>query len=126
MRQYFALKYRDDTVLSRLYLHWHERELEGTIFEVSGAMLRGGMKVLKKLGCCPEKYFPYNNTRFTEKPSPEAEQAMGKYKIISYHRVRGLHNLKTCLHHGYPVAMRGTSATREARNGAIMTTVRLI
>jgi hypothetical protein len=33
-----------------LVLYWHERELEGTV---------DGMKVLKKLGVCPEKHFPY-------------------------------------------------------------------
>lgn len=105
MRQYFALKHADETILSRLYLYWHERELEGTVNEDSGAMLRDGMKVLKKLGCCPEEYFPYNISRFTEKPSKEAEQAAGKYKILSYHRVRSLREIKTCLYHGHPVAI---------------------
>ncbi|MDN4593200.1 hypothetical protein [Polycladomyces subterraneus] len=31
MRRYFAMKHGDNTDLSRLYLYWHERELEGTI-----------------------------------------------------------------------------------------------
>jgi len=105
MRQYFALKHGDDTALSRLYLYWHERALEGTINEDSGAMLRDGMRVLRKLGVCPEADFPYDISRFTEKPSAKAEADAGKYKILSYHRVRSLRELKTCLHHGYPVAI---------------------
>jgi C1A family cysteine protease len=59
LRQYYAMKHNDKTALSRLYLYWHERELEGTVYEDSGAYLRDGMKVLKKLGVCPEKHFPY-------------------------------------------------------------------
>lgn len=64
-------------------------------------MLRDGMKVLL-LGVCPEADFPYDISRFTEKPSA-AEADAGKYKIVSYHRVRSLRELKTCLHHGHPI-----------------------
>lgn len=105
LRQYFALQHGDDTELSRLYIYWHERALEGTINEDSGAMLRDGMKVLKKLGACPEKDFPYDISRFTERPSAQAEKDAGKYKIKSYHRVRSLSELKTCLQHRLPVAI---------------------
>lgn len=105
LRQYFAMKHGDSTELSRLYLYWHERELEGTIYEDSGAMLRDGMKVLKKLGVCPEKDFPYDISRFTERPSTQAEMDAGKYKIKSYHKVRNLTEVKTCLQHGLPVAI---------------------
>lgn len=105
MRQFFAMKHGDTTALSRLYLYWHEREIEGTINEDSGAMLRDGMKVLKKLGCCPEDDFPYDIRRFAEKPSARAEADAPKYRIKSYHRVRSLHELKTCLNHGLPVAI---------------------
>ncbi|MDN4593201.1 C1 family peptidase [Polycladomyces subterraneus] len=68
-------------------------------------MLRDGMKVLRKLGVCPENDFPYDIRRFTQNPSAKAEADVGKYKIVSYHRVRSLKEMKTCLHHGYPVAI---------------------
>lgn len=106
IRQYFLLKKsHDDTQLSRLYLYWHERELEGTIDEDSGAMLRDGMKVLKKLGVCPEADYPYVIEHFTDKPSDKAEADAGKYKIKAYHRVRNLTELKHCLQSGLPVAL---------------------
>lgn len=106
LRQYYAmLNHKDNTSLSRLYLYWHERELEGTVDEDSGAMLRDGMKVLKKLGVCPEEDWPYVIERFTEKPSEKAEADAGKYKITSYRRVHNLHELKTSLQHGLPVAL---------------------
>lgn len=105
MRQYYALKHGDATALSRLYIYWHERELEGTIYEDSGAMLRDGMKVLQKLGVCPEVDYPYDISRFTEKPSAKAEADAAQYKIKSYHRVRTLHELKTCLAHNLPIAI---------------------
>jgi C1A family cysteine protease len=105
LRQYYAMKHGDQTELSRLYLYWHERELEGTVYEDSGARLRDGMKVLKKLGVCPEKDFPYVIERFTEKPSEQAEADAGQYKIKRYHRVRSLHELETALQHEIPVAL---------------------
>lgn len=42
--------------------------------------------------------------RFTEQPK-QAEEDAGRYKIVSYHHVRDLRELKTCLHHGYPVSI---------------------
>lgn len=104
LREYYDLKHGDATELSRLFLYWHEREMEGHVDEDSGASLRDGMKVLHKIGVCPERYFPYQIEHFADKPSEEAEQAAAKYRIKGYHRVRDLHGLKVALAHGMPVA----------------------
>ncbi|MFK5151069.1 hypothetical protein ACI4CU_27295, partial [Klebsiella pneumoniae] len=39
---------------SRLFIHYGERSLEGTISSDSGAMIRDGIKVCAATGCCPE------------------------------------------------------------------------
>jgi len=47
------------TDLSRLFIYYNERSMEGTINEDSGAAIRDGVKSLVNLGVCPEKSWPY-------------------------------------------------------------------
>lgn len=105
LREYLLLQEGKDIRLSRLYHYWHERALEGTINEDSGATLRDGMKVLKKFGVCPEEDFPYEIERFTEQPSEQAEKDAAQFKISEYHRVPTLNKLKAALADGLPVAI---------------------
>jgi C1A family cysteine protease len=106
LREYFQnITGEAPTRLSRLYLYWHERFIEGTLNEDSGAYIRDGMKVLTELGCPPETDFPYDISKFTQKPSDEAEQHAGANKISEYHRVLTLDDLKHALASGLPVVM---------------------
>lgn len=91
--------------LSRLYLYWHERDLEGTVTSDSGAYLRDGMKVLANLGVSEEIYFPYVESTFTNKPSDAAETNAGKYKITAYHRALLTEEWKSALANGMPVVL---------------------
>jgi C1A family cysteine protease len=74
LREYELLK--EEAVpfmpLSRLYLYWHERKLEGHVDEDSGAYIRDGMKVLQKRGVCPETDYPYRPSQFTDTPTAQA------------------------------------------------------
>jgi C1A family cysteine protease len=106
LREYLELKAGKSPIrLSRLYLYWHERALEGTIDQDSGAAIRDGMRVLQKLGCPPEMDFPYMISQFTVKPSPQAELDASKFRVKSYHRVPNLISLKTSLAEGWPVVV---------------------
>lgn len=105
LREYLLLQEGKDVRLSRLYHYWHERALEGTVDEDSGATLRDGMKVLKKFGVCPEEDFPYQIERFTEQPSKKAEEDAGQFKITEYHRVPTFNKLKAALAERLPVAI---------------------
>jgi len=91
--------------LSRLYLYWHERELEGTINQDSGAMIRDGLKVLQQRGIAPENDYPYDITKFATTPSSESESDALNYRISSYHRVTDLNMLKASLAEGLPVVI---------------------
>lgn len=92
--------------LSRLFLYWHERSMEGTVNTDSGAFIRDGMKTLADLGVCPEADFPYDITKFTQTPSGTAEADAAAFKIDSYHRVvGGVDGLKQALAAGYPVVI---------------------
>src|SRR5437773_11379638 len=52
--------------LSRLFVYYNERAIEGTINQDSGAFLRDGIKSLAKQGVCPEKECPYHFNDFTK------------------------------------------------------------
>jgi C1A family cysteine protease len=54
---------------SRLFIYYNERDVEGTVEEDSGAMIRDGMKVINKIGVVPEPMWPYDIEKFKEKPS---------------------------------------------------------
>jgi len=89
---------------SRLFIYYNERELEGTINEDAGAMIRDGIKVVNKFGVCPEPMWPYNISKFTMRPPVECYQAALKDRVVEYARVpQGLMSLKMCLASGFPI-----------------------
>ncbi len=100
LRSWFEKKY---VPLSRLFLYWHIRNLEGTVNEDSGASLDDCMKVMKNTGICPEADFPYDITKFTEPPTEKANHDAAGFKISSYFRVPDLDHLKAALAEGNPV-----------------------
>jgi C1A family cysteine protease len=104
LREYLLIKADELLIrLSRLFLYYFERDLEGTIDEDSGAELRDGMKVLQKIGVCPEAVWPYIIQIFDKKPSKKAINAAGQYKISAYHRIDDLEDLKAALADDMPV-----------------------
>ena len=54
--------------LSRLFIYYNERLLEGTVDQDSGAYLRDGAKTLATEGVCVEKIWPYKISKFKVKP----------------------------------------------------------
>ena len=92
----------DVTDLSRLFIYYNERAMEGTVGEDAGAMIRDGVKSLVKLGVCTEKKWPYRIARFTAKPSSVCYQDAANRQITSYHRILTLQQMKQCLAEGYP------------------------
>ncbi|GAA3316207.1 hypothetical protein GCM10020331_012710 [Ectobacillus funiculus] len=95
------------TRLSRLFLYWQERYLEGTVNEDSGAYIRDGMKVLQTIGTCPESEYPYDIKKiFTQTPTAKQVADAGAFRMISeYHRVYDLLSLKSALTEGFPVVI---------------------
>ncbi len=91
--------------LSRLFLYYEERKLEGTINEDSGAMIRDGMKVMASMGTCPEAEYLYDITQFRSSPTAQEIHDAQKYKISAYHRITSLTTLKAALAEGLPVVI---------------------
>ena len=88
--------------LSRLYIYYNERALEGTISFDSGAMIRDGIKGLAKFGVCPESSWPYDITQFTRKPTVACYKEGLKRRIVSNHRLGSLSDMLNCLAEGFP------------------------
>lgn len=106
LREYLLVSSQEKwTALSRLFLYWHERKLEGHVDEDSGAYIRDGMKVLQKIGVCPEEDYPYNIADFRDTPDPKAERDAANYKINDYHRITDLYALKAALAEQSPVVI---------------------
>ncbi len=87
---------------SRLFIYYNERALEGHVNEDSGAMIRDGIKVCAKYGACDELIWPYNINRFDEKPDKKAYTDGKEHRIVSYHRILTLDEMRACLAEGFP------------------------
>lgn len=88
--------------VSRLFIYYNERAVEGTIGFDSGAMIRDGIKVLAKYGVCPESSWPYDISKFTSKPTAVCYKEGLKHRIVSYHRLQTLSEMLNCLAEGFP------------------------
>ncbi len=88
--------------LSRLFVYYNERDIEGTVDKDGGAFIRDGIKSLAKQGVCPEKEWPYIVTAYAKKPDKKCYTDAKKHLITSYHRISTVDEMRTCLADGFP------------------------
>jgi C1A family cysteine protease len=103
--QFDEMKQKLSPVLtpSRLFIYYNERVLEHTVHSDSGAQLRDGIKTVHKQGVCSEQDWPYDITKFENKPTPSCYQHAAQHCISLYQRLmQNLIQMKTCLASGYP------------------------
>lgn len=92
------------TDLSRLFIYYNERWIEGTVSEDSGASIRDGIKSLAKWGVCMESLWPYKEESFTTKPSDACYTDGALRKISMYARVTQItKSIRNVLASGYPI-----------------------
>lgn len=110
---------------SRLFIYWNERYMEGTVDSDSGAFIRDGVKSVAKIGAPPETDWPYDISRFAEKPPEAAYDNALAHQAISYRRVpRSLQQMKACLASGLPfvfgfVVYESFESAEVARSGRV-------
>jgi len=91
---------------SRLFIYYNERVIEGTVGSDSGAQIRDGIKSVNKQGVCPETDWPYDITKFTQKPPAKSYSDALLDKAVAYQRlVQNLNQFKGCLASGYPFVL---------------------
>ena len=90
-------------VPSRLFIYYNERVMEGTVNQDAGAQIRDGIKSVATLGAPPETDWPYDITKFANKPAPGAYHDAKQDLVASYARVaQNLTQMQGCLAEGYP------------------------
>lgn len=90
-------------IVSRLFIYYNERDVEGDPDKDSGAKLRDGVAVLEKYGACSEDTWPYEETRVKAKPTSDAYDEGKGHEIDQAATVAvDLHAMKHCLAEGYP------------------------
>ena len=93
-----------EIIPSKLFIYYNERAMEGSVPHDSGAMIRSGIKSLVRHGACSEKDWPYQISKFKQKPPTIAYRNALKYQALSYERMRGndLDELLSVLAQGFP------------------------
>jgi C1A family cysteine protease len=94
---------------SRLFLYKVERDLLGWTGD-TGAFLRTAMEALVMFGAPPERYWPYNISKFDVEPPAFCYACGSNYKTVRYFRLSPLgtppaqilNNIKTYLAAGFP------------------------
>ncbi len=110
--------------LSRLFIYYNERVIEHTVRSDSGAMIRDGIKTLKKQGVCSEKKWPYEVEKFAVKPGPACYKDGLAHKIISYERLLTVDQMRACLAEGFPFVFgftvyEGFESPQVAKTGVV-------
>lgn len=92
-----------DFVPSRLFIYYNERVKIRTTNYDSGAMIRDGVKSLKKQGVCSETSLPYDIKKFTQKPNVSCYKEALSHQALQYKRIpQSIAQMKACLASGYP------------------------
>lgn len=70
--------------LSRLMQYWDTRDQEGTTSTDSGGTVRDAIRVLASTGCAPESEWPYDVSKFTQKPPVQCYIDAKKFMSVEY------------------------------------------
>lgn len=93
-----------DIAYSRLQVYYDGRVIEGGVNEDTGLEVRDGLKVLASKGMAPEALWPYNISKFTQKPFPRVYERALQFKALEYRRVEPTADaIKAAIAEGYPV-----------------------
>ena len=90
---------------SRLYIYYNQRIEENNIFIDSGATMLDSIKSIQNYGACPESIWPYEVSKFSEKPTSQCYIEGSENKALKVKNINeNLNELKTALYKGYPIA----------------------
>ncbi|MDQ6750675.1 MAG: C1 family peptidase [Actinomycetota bacterium] len=96
----------DPGVLSRLWIYYYERKLEGSPSnQDTGAFGRDGFKVCKTLGVPLEQGWPYDIAKFSQEPAASLADEAHQHRISNYRSVpRNLDAMKAVLSNRQTIA----------------------
>ena len=91
--------------VSRLFIYYEERVLEGSVRYDSGAYIRDGIKVTYNKGAPLESLWPYALNKFATKPPTTAYTDALKRKVTGYQKCANFAAVKNALAAGNPVTI---------------------
>ena len=103
--EYLCRRAKKTTDVSRLFIYYEERVLEGTVNYDNGAYIRDGIKVVNKKGVPTEALWPYNVNRFAVRPTQTAYVNALTRKAVGYQKCANFAAVKAALAQGYPVVI---------------------
>jgi C1A family cysteine protease len=87
--------------ISRLFIYYNERDIEGTVDSDSGANIRDGIKSVNTTGACAESEWAYDISKFTVKPPPQCYTDALNFTASKYESVnQTLNDLQSALSSG--------------------------
>ena len=89
--------------VSRLFIYYQERLLEGTITQDAGAYIRDGIKACYTYGAPQESLWPYTVNKFAVKPSTASYADALNRKVTGYQRCADFNAVKAAVAAGNPV-----------------------
>ncbi len=91
--------------VSRLFIYYNARELDGDCSQDQGTYLKSCVKVLRKHGACSENTWSFNLDQILEQPSKQAYEEAANFRVEDAARVEiDRHTMQSCLSEGYPFA----------------------
>jgi hypothetical protein len=91
--------------VSRLFIYYYERLLEGTVNYDNGAYIRDGIKACYTYGAPLESLWPYIISKFRAQPSSAAIIDALKRKVTLYQRIADHTGCLDSITNGYPVVI---------------------
>lgn len=91
---------------SKLFIYYIGRTIEGTVSSDSGLTIADGIKALNSAGSPPIADWPYDISRYTEKPPAQAYTDAKLREAVKYARVpQDAPSMKACLAAGTPIVI---------------------
>lgn len=90
------------TQLSRNFLYFNERFLDGDVGEDAGSSLRSCVKAMAHFGSVAETQWPYSYQTLYRSPPRHVYDEAKKHKITKYLRLDGIEDMQRCLYEGFP------------------------
>jgi C1A family cysteine protease len=89
--------------LSRLFVYYNARLMEGHVNEDDGAYVRDAIKAVYTYGICLEKLWPYDTGLFSVPPTVNSYEDATHRTIKNYYKVNGLGNILDALNQDRPI-----------------------
>jgi hypothetical protein len=91
--------------VSRLFIYYNARDLDGATHQDEGTYLRSCIKVLRKYGACSETSWGFDPERIFDQPPESTYEEAANFLIEAAERVDvDLDAMRSCLADGYPFA----------------------